>query len=105
MKRLRSMSPVSGVGFGAGLTVALLAVSPSLFAWGPSAFYPTPMDPPMPSPEQAQQLRGEVPGVLETMRRAHWQSARREWTGVPVQDDDNRPDSGTSAYEPSSSER
>jgi hypothetical protein len=105
MKRLRSMSPVFGVGLRTGLTVALLAVSPSLFAWGPNAFYPTPMDPLMPSPEQAQQLRGEVSGVLETMRRAHWQSARREWTGVPVQEGHNRPDSGTSAYGPSSSER
>ncbi|HSO81737.1 hypothetical protein [Thiocapsa sp.] len=99
------MSPVFRVGLGTGLTVALLAVSPSLFAWGPSAFYPTPMDPSMPSPEQAQQMRGEAPGVLETMRRAHWQSARREWTGIPAQEGENRPDSGASADGPASSER
>ncbi len=94
------MISVSRVRLGAALVMPLLAASPSLLAWGPSAFYPTPMDPVMPDPERAQQLRLEVPGVLETLRHAHRQSARQEWTGVPAQEGDNRPDSGTSASGP-----
>jgi hypothetical protein len=105
MTRVRSMNLVSRVMVGTALTVPLLAVSPSLFAWELSALYPTPMDPLMPDPERARQLRAEVPGVLDTLRYAHWKSARREWTGVPARDVDSRPDSGVSASGSSSSER
>jgi hypothetical protein len=84
MKRMRSMNLVSTVRIGAALAVPLLAASPSVVAWGPSAVYPTPVDPSMPGPERAKQLRIEAPGMLKTLRGAHWQSARRGWTGVPT---------------------
>jgi hypothetical protein len=97
MKRMRSMNPVLRVRIGVALAVPLLAASPSVVAWGPSAFYPTPVDPLMPSPERAQQLRVQTPGVLEPLAHAHWQSARRGWTSVPVREGDNLPDSRASA--------
>lgn len=86
MNQSRSMKHVLSVMLSAVLTVPLLTASPSLLAWGPSALYPTPMDPLMPSPERAQQLRLEIPRVLETLRQAHRQSASQEWTGVPAQE-------------------
>jgi hypothetical protein len=64
MKRMRSMNLVLRVRIGAALAMPLLAASPSVVAWGPNAFYPTPVDPLMPGPERAQQLRIEVPGML-----------------------------------------
>jgi hypothetical protein len=93
MKRMRSMNLVSKVRIG----VSLLAASPSVVAWGPSASDPTPVDPLMPSPERAQELRVQTPGVLEPLAHAHWQSASRGWTGVPAREWSNLPDSGTSA--------
>jgi hypothetical protein len=97
MKRMRSMNLVLRVRIGVALAVPLLAASPSVGAWGPSAFYPTPMEPLMPSPERAQELRVQAPGVLEPLAHAHWQSARRGWTSVPVREGDNLPDSRASA--------
>jgi hypothetical protein len=97
MKRMRSMNPVLRVRIGVALAVPLFAASPSVGAWGPSAFYPTPVEPLMPGPERAQELRVETPGVLKPLGHAHWQSARRGWTGVPVREGDNLPDLGTSA--------
>jgi hypothetical protein len=101
---MRSMNLVFRVRIGVALAVPLLAASPSVIAWGPKAFYPTAVDPVMPGPERAQQLRGEVPGALETLRYAHWQSARLGWTGVPVREGDKPGGSGASASGPSSPE-
>jgi hypothetical protein len=84
MKRKRSMNLVLRVRIGAALAVPLLAASSSVVAWGPNAFYPTPVDPLMPGPDRAQQLRIEAPGMLKTLGGAHWQSARRGWTGAPA---------------------
>jgi hypothetical protein len=81
MKRMRPMSLVLRVRIAAALAVPLLAASPAVVAWGPNAFYPTSVDPLMPGPERAQQLRVEAPGKLKTLGGAHWQSARRGWAG------------------------
>jgi hypothetical protein len=99
------MNLVFRVRIGFALAVPLLAASPSVIAWGPNAFYPTPVDTVMPGPERAQQLRGEVSGVLETLRYAHWHSARLGWTGGPVREGDNPGGSGASAYGQSSPDR
>ncbi|MEA1052720.1 hypothetical protein U5801_23330 [Lamprobacter modestohalophilus] len=104
MTRWRSVQSPLGVRLGAGLLL-LFVVSPSLAAWGASAFYPTSVVPSMPEPERAQQLLAEPRGLIETLRAAHLQSARKGWMGVPGQPGSDLRHSGAAASGTSNSDR
>ena len=85
MKRVGCM-PSSKAALTAALMACLVGASPMAIAWVPASFYLVSVDPVMPSPMQAQQLKAVSFGMLARVRHAHQQALSAGWIGMPARD-------------------